>query len=84
MERIENTDAPDVERLLAVVEDSAGQDAFDAKRLKPLELFDEILRKGRGGLDLYRCECTLFSDEQIDLVAVRVPEEIYLRPDSSV
>ena len=51
---------PDVERLLAVIEDHAGQGALDARRLEPFELFDEIRGKGHGGLDLDRYDCALF------------------------
>jgi hypothetical protein len=34
--------------------------------LEPFESFDEILGKGRGGLDLSRREHPFFSQEQID------------------
>jgi hypothetical protein len=52
--------------------------------LEPFELFDEIHGKGRRGFNLHRRERTLFSDEQIDLVAVGGAEEIDLRSDPTV
>ena len=42
MERIQDVDAPNGKRALAVAKHRAGQDSFDAKQLKVLKLFDEI------------------------------------------
>src|SRR3972149_8906732 len=80
-ERIKNADASNIEPLLAVIEDHAGGDSFDFQRLKTFQSLDEIHRKRPGRLDLNRREDAFFPDEQVDLVAVGVAEEIYLRPD---
>jgi hypothetical protein len=79
MERIENADALDVERLLAVIENRACRTALDPQRLEPFDSPDEIRGEGRRGLDLHRREHALLPYEQIDLASVGVPEEIELR-----
>ena len=83
-EGIEYAHPPDIEPLLSAIEDSTRGEPRDPQFLELFDALDECRGKGRRGLDLYRGEFAFFSDEQIDLVAVRVAEEIELRPDPLV
>ena len=82
--RIENADASKIETLLPFVKYRTRSDTFDFQSLKALQSLDKIRGKRLGGFDFDRRERTLSPDEQVDLVAVRVAVEIYLRPEAPV
>jgi len=77
-------DIPDEKSSLTVVKNRSGGDAVEPQRSKPFQAFHEVGGKSHGGLDFHRNESALFPDQEIDLVTVRVAEEIDLRPDPPV
>lgn len=83
-ERIENADAMDNKSLLAAVKDHACSNTFKSQRLKMLQAFHEFHGKSPGGLNFHGREFAFFPYQQVDFVAARVAEEIYLRPYSLV
>jgi len=76
-----SAEASKIEPLLTFIEYRTSSDPFDSQSLKTLQSLDEIHRKRPGGCDFDQGERTFFPDEQVDLVAVGVTEEVYLRPD---